>query len=384
MALAVSLSLLQSEPAAADNVFWRLQLESGGEFDTNAHRAYGSRVGSPLLRSGARLDFGWKLAPDHRLSANTFAGGKRYLSESVRTEDVVISTSDIRYRWRLPERRLILAAHVNYYDTLAYSHEYTPALDCMSSASVPRFFSNGVGGLSVTASGPGEHRLRVSAGMQRFRYKACSQFDWTGDRYGARYQTTTWLSDPDEDLDAASIDILVDYQLQKRQYRGEVLVNIPCPSDSNTDQPCFFGQTGIDHSALHHAVTGQIIYTGDRIYSARYELAITDSNSFGRSLIRHRLQLGATTELVARVFLTVNVAVQFDGYLDGLYLGPDDTGQPIDDENHNALSLLLARDITQAWSLEARYGLHTSELGDEQRSYRRQVVYVGAVYRYKP
>ena len=374
----------------SDTLSWRLQVESGGEYDSNSHRRYDATPEdadpSPLARVGSRLQLGWRPDDNHMLNLWGLAGATLYSEPDASTENALLSAADARYQWRLPGRDLVLGARASHHDIYAYAYRYTDDRDCSTAFDIPRFFTSHVGDLSATVRGPGEHQLTLTAGLQRFVYKACSQFDWRGERYGVRYQTTTWRGDPDEDLDAASIDVRVDYGLQNRHYQGELLVNT-CPPDAALDASCL-GPVGLPRADLYHALSAEVIYTGDRIYSARYELGITDSNSFARSLVRQRLELGITAELFFKVFLTAKAAIQLDIYPDSLIVAPDQvTGvedPTIDEENRNSLSLHLSRDITKSLTLEGRYALYSNEFVGIGQQYRRQVVYLGAVYRYRP
>lgn len=375
----------------AETLSWRLQVESGSEYDSNSHRRYSNDDNfdadpSPLARARARLQLGWKPADSHRVNLWTLAGATFYGAEDARTENALLSAADLRYRWLLPARQLTLSARVSHHDMFAYSYDYTDANDCATAVNIPRFFTSNIGELAMTIRGPDDHSLTLTGGAQRFLYKACSQFDWTGERYGLRYQTTTWRGDPDEDLDAASIDLRVEYELQNRAYSGELLVN-NCPPGTELESTCL-GTVGMARADLYHAISAEVIYTGDRIYSARYELGITDSNSFARSLIRQRIELGVTTELFYKIFLSAKAAVQLDIYPDSLIVAPDQvTGiedPTIDEENRNSLSVHLSRDLGDTWTLEGRYALYSNEFAGIGQDYQRQVVYLGAIYRYQP
>ena len=384
-------SLVDATPAAAERLDWRLQLESGAQYDSNSHRRYeaepdaGAIDPSPLLRAGARLQLNYRAAENHRVDVWAMALGTAYSAADARTENALISTADARYQWFLPARQLTLSARASHYDALAYSYDYAPIFDCSAAIDIPRFFASHTGEVALGIRGPDEHRLRISAGLQRFRYKACSQFHWVGERYGMHYQTTLWRGDPDEDLDAASIDIRADYQISRRGFEGELLVDV-CPPDSMLAPSCL-GTVGLRRADLAHTLSAELVYTGARIYSIRYELGAIDSNSFGRSLARQRLELGLTTELWRQIFLTAKAAIQLDIYPDSLLLDPNQMGvedPTIDEQNHNSLSLHLARDLSKNWAVEGRYALYSNEFASGGLRYRRQVVYLGAVYRYAP
>lgn len=384
MGVAVVLGMVV-RPVVADELDWKLRLESGSEYDSNVHRRYDDTQASPLLRGAAQLDLGWRVARSQRLLVTGLAGAKTYATLTARNENVAIATADVRYQWLLPARSALLSARFGYYDTLAYAYDYDDGIDCSASADIPRFFSSGVAEVSMDVRGPGTHRLQLSLGGQRFRYKACSQFHWIGDRYGINYQTTKWRGDPERDVDAASIDIRVAYQLQRRFFSGQALSNRCGTSDALA--PRCFVPTELGRADFFHSLAAEVVYTGERIYSARYELDITDSNSHGQSLLRQRVELAVTSELFAKLFLTAKAAVQLDVYLDSLLLARDIAGDDftsIDDENHNALSVHLARDVSRRWTVEARYAFYSNEFATRPQTFRRQIMYIGAVYRYQP
>ena len=145
--------------------------------------------------------------------------------------------------------------------------------------------------------------------------------------------------------------------------------------------------TNLDRADLHHSLAAELIYTGRRIYSGRYELEVNDSNSYGESLVRHRLKLGFTTELWREIFLTAEGSILFNQYLDPLLLAHDEQARTflsIDEENRNSLSVHLSRAIGGGFSVEARYAIYSNEFTNQELSFRRQTVYAGAVYHYDP
>jgi hypothetical protein len=379
----VPCALVMPGRALADDLTWSLRLEGGSELDTNVHRFEdtGPDIESaPVFRGGARLQMAWRPRRGHRAAMTGFGGAKLYGTDSAQDENVAIVAGDGRYEWSVPERSAVLGARASYYDTLGYQiADRVPEVE-------PRHFSMAGAELALTVLGPEQHRLVMTGGYRRFRYKPSAYFHWSGDVYGLRYQTTTWRGDPDADLDAAAIDVTFSYELERRNYQGEALTNI-CTADEEPRPRCVSPLVGTSRADLHHAGAAEVSYTGDRIYSARYELGVTDSNSFGQSLVRQRLELGVTTELFAEIFLTAKAAVQLDIFLDSLLLARDINAEDfttIDDENRNSLSIHLARDISKAWTLEGRYALFTNEFATQESTFRRQVFYVGVVYQYQP
>jgi hypothetical protein len=128
------------------------------------------------------------------------------------------------------------------------------------------------------------------------------------------------------------------------------------------------------------------VYTGDRIYAGRYELQVLDSNSYGQSLVRHRLELTVTSELAAGVLVTARGVVQYNVFLDAQLVPDDDNAQTfvsIEDENRNALVLHASRELAGGWTAEARYAFYSNEFATEEIRFRRQTGYLGLVYRYE-
>ncbi len=364
---------------------WSLQLEGGSEYDSNAHRLELSPdddapvEGAPVARAGARLRLRWKPKATEQLSFSGFGGTKLFGTDTSQGENVLVTSGDARYEHMLPTRKAILGARGVYYEAFAYR-----PFGGMSTPSDGRNFSLGDAQLSLDLLGPKGHRFSISGGYAKFRYKPDADFDWQGDKWGASYRATFWRGNPDEDLDAATIDLTFGYGITRRMFRGRAFTNV-CGPDEPAEPRCFSPST-IDRSDLYHAAATEVVYTGDRIWSARYTVSVTDSNSYGQSLVRQRLELGMTTETWSDVFLTAKVALQLDTFLDPLLLARDVQSQSfvtIDDENRNSLSVHLAKDVSNKWSVEARYALFSNEFATRKLNFRRQIFYSGAVYRYR-
>ncbi len=372
--------LAAATPAAADPVLWTLAAEAGSEYDSNVHRVEVPEgeepediVGSPLLRAGGRLRLAWPVDRQRRFRLTGFGGGKVFLSPEGEVENVAVLAADAGYDHRLRERAVSLSVRASYYDS--FSLEPT-------SSSAGRTFGLVGGEGAVVLHGARGHRLTLAAGGRDFRYKPDPDFDWSGDHYGLLYQSTLWRGDPDQDLDATAIEVGLGYELERRGYDGRAFTN-HCAGQAA--EPTCFVPTSLARADLHHRAELEVSWTGDRIWSAAYQIEVNDSNSYGQSLIRQRIELGLTTETWAKVFLTARAALQLTSFLDPLLLARDVNAQSfitIDDDNRDSLSINLARDLTRSWTAEARYALYSNELSDDV-SFRRQTVYLGAVYRYR-
>jgi hypothetical protein len=269
-----------------------------------------------------------------------------------------------------------------YYDTFGYELATPdPACDALLAG---RNFGLLGGDGELVLPGPRDHRVRAFAGVRRFRYKPDPDFDWIGDRYGLDYRATIWTGDPDRDPDASFVDVRAGYRFERRGFSGTALTS-ECP-EGETDPSCI-RSSGLARTDLNHALSGELVFTGEQIWSARYELQINDSNSFGNSLVRQRLELGFTAELPWQWFVTAKGALQLDLFLDPLLLARDVQAQSfvsIDDENRNELALHLSRDLGPNLAVEGRYALFSNEFATRELDFRRQTFYLGAVYRFAP
>jgi len=364
--------------SVAVSAVWTLSAEAGSEYDSNVHRVEVPEgeepdiAASPLLRAGSRLRLSWPVDRQRRFRLTAFGGGKLFLTPEGEGENVAVLAAEGGYDHRLRERAATLSLRGSYYDSFS--------LDPTSSLAGRTFGLLGAEG-AVVLHGAGSHRLTLVAGGRDFRYKPDSDFDWTGDHYGLLYRTTVWRGDPDQDLDAAAIEVGLSYELERRGYDGRAFTN-HCPGPA-ADPTCFV-PTALARADLHHRAELEVAWTGDRIWSAGYQIEVNDSNSYGQSLVRQRIELGLTTETWARVFLTARAALQLTSFLDPLLLARDVNAQSfitIDDDNRDSLSVNLARDITRTWTAEARYALYSNEFSEDV-SFRRQTVYLGAVYQY--
>ena len=394
-------------PGRADREV-RLQLEAGSEYDSNIRRLETGAdetdavQAAPLLRGGTRLDLRWRRTPTQRLTIAGLGVAKLFTERSAQDENVLAVTGDGRYDWMIEPRRAVLSGHAAHVETFHY--------DVGGPDAGGRNFAATTGEALVTLVGPGSHRVTLSGGLRRFVYKPDADFDWIGDGWGARYRTVIWLGrreldadpgsvepgDPEADSaerDAlfadgggeASLELGFAYRLERRRYHGKAFTNA-CGAGEPPAPTCFM-PTRLDRGDLAHVATAELQYLGERIYGGRYELTVNDSNSFGQSLVRQRLTLSATTPLPWRLFATATATVQLNTFLDPLLLARDVEAQTftaLDDENRNAISLHLSRDLASEWTAEARWAFHSNEFATEELRFRRQTLYLGLVWRRRP
>ncbi len=394
LVVAVAAGLAGAAPAAAQDASapeergdWSLQLEAGSEYDSNVHRLErreGEMVdvdGAPLARLGARHRLSLRRTPRERFTLSSHGGLKLFATESGQSENVAVLSTDGGYDWALRSRGAVFGLSASYYDAIPYELAEPDADEDKSGG---RHFRTGMGEATVTLIGPTGHRVTAAAGYRLFHYKPDPDLDWHGLHAGLVYQGTFWRGDPDQDDDAGSIDISAGYRVERRDYDSPALTSA-CADQNSTDPTCS-GGTGLVRADLNHSLAAEAVYTGRRVYSARYELTVNDSNSFGETLVRQRLRLGFTTELLRELYLTAEATALVHIYLDPLLVLRDEqalTFVSIDEENRNALSVHLSRALTRNWALEGRYAIYSNEFTNQELTFRRQTVYLGAVYRYE-
>ncbi|WP_428265269.1 hypothetical protein [Haliangium sp.] len=383
------LAAIAAGPAQAEPPRWQLAVDGGSEYDTNVHRCEQERPECAVdptatVRTGARLRARWHPGRGHLLHLRSFGGARLHGERATRDEDRVVAAADGGYRWRVPGRAADVGLRGHYYESFAAPVGAAPDL------LAPRNLALAGGELSLAVAGPDEHAVTLLGGYRHFRYKPDRDFDWHGDHYGLRYHTAFWRGlDPageaETDTVLASIDLRFDYELERRRHRGSAQ-HEGCANDELPTAACA-------RRDLVHKVGAELVYTSDRAYSARYQFEVADSNSPGPyTQTRHRFELGLTTEVAARIFLTAELNVQLIRYRDPLLIagnpGMDPDIDPedltaIEDEGRSSLRLHLSRDLGRAWSVEARYAFYTNAVNADSPDFRRQLAYLGVVYRYR-
>lgn len=367
--------------ALADQPELALAIEAGTEYDSNPLRLElvgdgdAGVDGSPLFRLGARGRLSWRPSSSSRLALQTFAGAKWFTEDPARDENVVIAQVNARYDLALPSRRALVGVRFDNYQADGF--------DLGGGGIDTRTFSSRDPALSVTLIGPGAHRFTGHAGVRWFRYNPDADFDWFGDHYGVDYSTNLWSDD--DAVEPTSLGVRAGYRLERRDYRGRAFAN-GCGPDPEPEPGCFV-PTARGRDDLYHAAYAEVSFAGERIYAARYELQVADSNSFGQSLVRHKWELSVTSELPWGLFATARGFIRYNVFLDPLLLARDVQNQTfisIEDENRNGLVVHVARDFADSWTAEVRYSLYSNEFASRDVSFRRQTAYGGLVYRFEP
>jgi hypothetical protein len=121
-------------------------------------------------------------------------------------------------------------------------------------------------------------------------------------------------------------------------------------------------------------------YRGPVALGLTYTFEEISSNSFGETVLRHRLSGSAGVKLPWNVTLLAQGSLGTSRYPDGIFLSPEIILVE-EDEGQNSLSLKLARPLNEHLDLELSYGLYGTRLPRNDLSYFRQVVAVGLSWR---
>jgi hypothetical protein len=350
---------------------WRGQIEAGGEIDTNVQRVETgpaldtATAKAPLVRAGGRVERAG------RRGANVFAltasgSLRRSLDRGITTEDTALLGVDARWLRALGERPASAGLRAVYADALP-----------LSGVEGTRTFRSLTGeGLLVLRREEGD-QITLLAGARSLTYKPDHDFDWVGPTAGVRFDRTLWTSEDD----TRTVELDADYRVERRAYDGAAFANRCEPGAEPT--PMCFAPTASRRADLYHVASVEATYTGDRVLSAGYQLTYVDSNSYGQSLVRHRVTLSATSELPAGFIGTATITGQLDQYLDTLILARDVQSvsfTALDDDNRSSLQLRAAHPVGDSLSVEGRAAFWTDLSGPDDVKFRRLLLYAGVVW----
>ncbi|WP_163996318.1 hypothetical protein [Pyxidicoccus caerfyrddinensis] len=121
-------------------------------------------------------------------------------------------------------------------------------------------------------------------------------------------------------------------------------------------------------------------YRGPVALGLTYAYQESSSNSFGETVLRHRVTGNAGLRLPWRMTLLAQGSLGFSTYPDGIFLSPEIILVE-EDEGQNSLSLKLARPVTEKVDAEVSWGLWSTRLPRNGLTYTRQVFGVGFTWR---
>ena len=344
--------------------------EAGAEGDTNVQRvetgpSSAARVGASAARIGAKVDHRGALGGGaYALQLSTL--GRMVSDAELGSENVALLVGGVRWLRAIGSRPVTAGAGVTAADAIS-----------LSSQTGARTFTNvGADGLLVLRGGD-SRALTFAAGVRRFTYKPDHDYDWIGPTASARIDLTLW----EPAGGTRSLELAATLGIEARAYDSTALASA-CPRDAPPSPDCFAG-TSLPRRDRHHRAGVELTWTGRVIAAAGYQLSVTDSNSFGQSLVRHRVTLSTTTDLPWKLYGTALATLQIDQYLDGLIVQNVLQYQEftnLDDENRSSLQFRLARELTTTWSLETRAAIWRDFGGAMDTAFRRALIYVGVVF----
>jgi len=234
----------------------------------------------------------------------------------------------------------------------------------------------GAQGLLSLRGGEGR-TVTIAVGGRDFVYKPDHRYDWRGPTASVRLDLTLW----ERDEGARSVELSAQFEFEARAF-DTVAYAGACPEGAPPKPECYAGTT-VQRSDRFQRGALELTWTGRFVAAASYQLSVTDSNSYGQSIVRHRATLSATRTLPWRLYGSALATLQLDHYPDGLPVDLDlvtQTFTALDDENRSSFQVRLARHLGEAWAIEGRGGVWR-DLGSElDTAYRRFLVYAGAVY----
>lgn len=358
-------------PARAERT--AITAEAGAEADTNVQRAEtggdagAERISAPVARLGA------KLARSGRAAGGTggFAAGALVRTvlasgDDLARENAVLVTGDARWLRPIGTRAVAVGAGISAADAIALTDP----------VGARTFRSLGADALIVLRGGD-RRSLTFAAGARDFTYKPDREYDWRGPSASLRLDLTLWQPASG----TRSVELSAVFGFEARAYNSTANAS-GCPEDAAPRQECF-APMSMQRTDRYQRASLEVTWTGRVVAAASYQLAVGDSNSYGRSIIRHRGTLSATTNLPWRLYGTALATLQIDLYPDGLLVPSVVTNltlTTLEDENRSSLQGRLARPLSRTWSIEGRGAIWRNLGGSAETTFRRALLYLGIIY----
>ncbi len=359
----------------ADASPWNLTLEAGAEADTNVQRVETDAADTvqPIealaLRSAVRVEhadhvLGGSLVLATSASARVIANDRSETS----VEDIGLVAADARWVHMLGERPVGLGVAVQAADAFALDADIGD-----------RTFRNlGADGLLVLRPSD-TRRITLAVGGRQFEYKPATEYSYSAPAASLRLDMLLWGADDG----TRTLELASTLGFEARDFNAAALVDT-CPPGIN-DVSCTATSSFLRRDRFHRA-EAEVTYVGTRVVSLGYQLIVIDSNSYGESLVRHRITLSGTTMIVPKLYLTGIGTLQIDQYPDGLLIATDlqrTSFENLEDENRSSLQFRLGYRFSDAWSVEMR-GAIWRDIGGGDSSmptdFHRSLLYLGVVY----
>lgn len=355
---------------------WSITMESGAEADSNIARVEtvdGStpddgapqRIAAPAGRAGARLDYHDDLLGGfYGLRLSGLA--RMVATAKTKTENVMLYAGDWRWLREVGSQPVAVGLRLSAADAFS-----------ITGGTGARTFRS-LGADAMLSLGQDERHLTIALGARDFWYKPppAHMFDWRGPVANAQLGVSLWQT-ADK---TRSLDLITTLGFEARTYTSHAVAN--CAPDMAV-RPCST-ETALHRRDRYQRAGIEVGWTGGVIATGSYQATVIDSNSFGQSLIRQRIKASVTMELPGKLLATTTATLQIDEYPDGVLLAKDLSQQEftsLEDENRSSLQILLARKLSTTWSVEARGAAWRDFANTGDASFRRELVYVGIIYR---
>ena len=370
MVASVGLLGLLGGPAGAEP--WTVTAEGGAELDSNVQRVETgpglptSTVATGLVRFGARVEHKGSIAGG--ASALSLSDLTRVVSDGdVSVENVTVLAGNARWLRQIAERPVLLGVAATAVDALPLSDEVGA-----------RTFRNLGADALLVLRGSEERALLLGVGVRDFVYKPEHAFDWRGPVANARLELVLWQPASK----TKSLELVTSLGFEARTFDDVALVN-DCAPSAPTDPRCT-ATTDLARRDRYQRLGVELTWVGRQVAAIGYQLVVIDSNSFGQSLARHRINVSGTVALGSKFYGTLLAILQLDQYLDGLVVRRDLQSQEftnVEDENRSSVQLRLARSIATDWSIEARAAIWRNVSSNSMTlDFQRELVYLGLVY----
>lgn len=118
------------------------------------------------------------------------------------------------------------------------------------------------------------------------------------------------------------------------------------------------------------------MYRGPFQFSVSYAYIGQNSNSYGETILRHRIGVMGGFRLPWQLMVLASATLQLSSFPDGVFLSPDLTVVE-DEENSSSVTMKLVRPVTSWLDVDVRYALYVNVLPGNAFLYLRHVASIG-------
>ncbi|MHB1845054.1 MAG: hypothetical protein ACYCWW_09500 [Deltaproteobacteria bacterium] len=334
-----------SAPARAEGFTADGHLSSDVGYDSNVYRNFDGQPGEPVVADGL-LQLGGELSATDRPARNqqteveAEAGARLFFAQS--PEDTLVGQLALTH-------------------SIAFSRRLTLRVD---GEGKDKWVQNGDRAYADFGGGVGlDFRLlrkldaTLRAGFRAFDYFPDTDYSEAGPALSAELRAEPWRKQ----------SLVLGYRLFPQTYRG--------PQDFPD------GSSQGHRFDWYHVASAGYAWRGPVVLSLTYFFIDDRSDSYGESLVRHRVEGLCGALLPGELYLVATGALQLTRYPDGLYLSPELLLLE-DDDDLDELSVKLSRDLGRGFEVELRGGYYWNDLLQNGLTYERAVVTLGLAYRH--